>query len=176
MEPYRDPYGSRAEFEGVVAISDREETELMTKLVEESSKVIRRLLWVLVASENDGNGHFEKVLFEPPDFTSIHALAYCSSIIFPGINLPNYNDIRQKYGFKNVIIANRMSAESNKAQMSPFVPPSEASTFQKHKYPAYYIWLSYTNCLDTGLEDCWKRTAEATLTEVILPSILSMDN
>ena len=107
VEPYRDPNGIRAEFEGLVAISNREETALLTRLVESSSKFIQRLPWTTGFSENNGKGPFEKDLFEPPDFTIIHALAYCSSIIFAGINLPNYNDIRQECGFKNVIIANR---------------------------------------------------------------------
>ena len=150
VEPYRDPYGIRAEFEGLVAISDREETKLLTQLVQESSKFIKRLPWAQGTTENDGKGPFEKALFDPPDFTSIHALAYCSSIIFPGINLPNYNDIRQQHGFKNVIIANRMSAESDEAQLSPFVEPSEAVTFQKHKYPAYYIWVVLHELLGHG--------------------------
>ena len=150
VEPYRDPYGIRAEFEGLVAISDREETKLLTKLVAESSKFIRRLPWATGRSDNDGKGPFEKSLFEPPDFTSIHALAYCSSIIFPGINLPNYNDIRQQHGFKNVIIANRMNAESDETQVSPFVGVSEAAAFQKHKYAAYYIWVVLHELLGHG--------------------------
>lgn len=150
VEPYRDPFGIRAEFEGLVAISDREETKLLSRLVEESSKYIKRLPWTEGCSENDEKGPFEKTLFEPPDFTSIHALAYCSSIIFPGINLPNYNDIRQECGFKNVIIANRMSAESNEAEISAFVDPSEALVFQKHKYAAYYLWVVLHELLGHG--------------------------
>lgn len=106
VEPYRDPHGTRAEFEGLVAISDAEETKALKMLVEHSAKFIGRLPWVDGTSkENKDKGPFEKALFEPPDFTSIHstydptqsehfayyleALAYCSSIIFPGINLPN---------------------------------------------------------------------------------------
>ena len=150
VEPYRDPYGIRAEFEGLVAISDQGETALLTKLVESSSKFIRQLPWTTGFSENNGKGPFEKALFEPPDFTSIHALAYCSSIIFGGINLPNYNDIRQECGFKNVIIANRMSAESNEAEDSPFVDPSEAEAFRKSKYPVYYIWVVLHELLGHG--------------------------
>lgn len=103
VEPYRDPHGTRAEFEGLVAIADDEETKLLARLVKSSATFIRRLPWA--TPENDGKGPFEKHLFEPPDFSSIHsessptssafvankwaALAYCSSIIFPGINLPN---------------------------------------------------------------------------------------
>ncbi|KAL8736416.1 MAG: hypothetical protein Q9166_000208 [cf. Caloplaca sp. 2 TL-2023] len=150
VEPYRDPFGSRAEFEGLVAIADREETAVLIKLVDQSSNFIKQLPWTEGFSENHGKGPFEKALFEPPDFSSIHALAYCSSIIFPGINLPNYNDIRQECGFKNVIIANRMSVESNEADISPFVHSSEAAMFQKHKYHAYYIWVVLHELLGHG--------------------------
>ena len=150
VEKYRDPSGARAEFEGLVAISDRKETELLTRLVEESSKFIRRLPWAKGTSENDGKGPFEKSLFEPPDFTSIHALAYCSSMIAGGINLPNYNDIRQQHGFKNVMIANRMNAESDETQVSPFVNVSEAAAYQKHRYAALYIWIVLHELLGHG--------------------------
>ncbi|KAL9023351.1 MAG: hypothetical protein Q9196_007256 [Gyalolechia fulgens] len=150
VEPYRDPFGSRAEFEGIVAIADRKETAVLTTLVKQSSNFIKQLPWTEGFSDNDGKGPFEKALFEPPDFSSIHALAYCSSIIFGGINLPNYNDIRQECGFKNVIIANRMSAESNEADISPFVHASEAAMFQRYKYPAYYIWVVLHELLGHG--------------------------
>lgn len=109
VEPYRDPHGTRAEFEGLVAVSDAEETKVLKILVEQSAKFIRRLPWADGnLEESKGKGPFEKALFVPPDFTSIHstydpsqsqhcahpveALAYCSSIIFPGINLPNASD------------------------------------------------------------------------------------
>ena len=108
VEPYRDPFGVRAEFEGIVGISDIEETKILKSLVENSDKFIRRLPWIVTTGwEGQWKGPFEKTSFEPPDFASIHsmcfsldsicpgkllrylALAYCSSIIFPGINLPN---------------------------------------------------------------------------------------
>ncbi|KAB5563119.1 peptidase family M49-domain-containing protein [Coniochaeta sp. 2T2.1] len=150
VEPYRDPAGIRAEFEGLIAISDAEETKALLELVEHSDVFIKRLPWAEGSSDNNGKGPFEKALFEPPDFTSIHALAYCSSIIFRGINLPNYNDIRQEHGFKNVIIANRMTAESNDTANCPFVDAMEAETFQKHKYPAYYWWVVLYELLGHG--------------------------
>ena len=34
-----------------------------------------------------------------------------------------------------------MAVESSTLLSSPFVDPSEAETFQKHKFPAYYIWV-----------------------------------
>lgn len=71
VEPYRDPHGIRSEFEGLVAIADDTETALLAKLVEDSASFIRRLPWA-IGAENDGKGPFEKNLFEPPDFSSIH--------------------------------------------------------------------------------------------------------
>ena len=110
VEPYRDPQGVLAEWEALVAIPNAEETKLLTKLVQNSKFFIRRLPWAKDATENDGQGPFEKEDFDPPDFASIHgkddrsefpndvlitsiALAYCSSIIFGGINLPNVSAV-----------------------------------------------------------------------------------
>jgi dipeptidyl-peptidase-3 len=73
VEPYRDPNGSRSEFEGLVAIPDEEETRLLAELVQKSATFIRRLPWAEGSNENDGKGPFEKSLFEAPDFTSIHS-------------------------------------------------------------------------------------------------------
>ncbi len=72
IEPYRDPFGVRAEFEGLVALVDAEETKTLTMLVENSDRFIRKLPWVEGSvAEDEGKGPFEKDLFEPPDFTSL---------------------------------------------------------------------------------------------------------
>lgn len=73
VEPYRDPYGVRAEFEGLVGIVDPEETKVLTALTQESMKFIKRLPWTIGYKEDDnrGVGPFEKDLFDPPDFTSL---------------------------------------------------------------------------------------------------------
>lgn len=71
VEPYRDPFGVRAEFEGLVAVVDIEKTKTLTKLVKDSAKYIRTLPWAEGATENDRKGPFETGLFESPDFTSL---------------------------------------------------------------------------------------------------------
>lgn len=71
VEPYRDPYGVRAEWEGVACITDPEETRRLKAFVDGSSEFILRLPWA-VPGENDGKGPFEKSRFEAPDFTITH--------------------------------------------------------------------------------------------------------
>lgn len=65
VEPYRDPYGVRAEWEGAVCISDPDETSKLKALVDGSTKFIRMLPWA-VPGENDGKGPFEEASSRPP--------------------------------------------------------------------------------------------------------------
>jgi dipeptidyl-peptidase-3 len=76
IEPYRDPFGIRAEFEGLCGIVNEHETQSLTDLVEKSSIFIRRLPWAENSIENDGKGLFEKELFDAPDFTSLHSMSF----------------------------------------------------------------------------------------------------
>lgn len=43
-----------------------------------------------------------------------------------------------------------MSAESSISPASPFVDPAEVETFQKHKFPAYYLWVVLHELLGHG--------------------------
>ena len=78
------------------------------------------------------------------------ALTYCSTILFDGINLPNYNDIRQTHGFKNVVIANRMAANSIASSPNSFVPSHEAQEFQRHQFTVLFLWLVVHELLGHG--------------------------
>ena len=116
--------------------------------MERAPQIIKRLPWAQGATENHGKGPFEKDAFESSDFTSLHTVAYCSTIIFTGINLPNYNDIRRTCGFKNVMITN--SLKQSDGEGDTFVDPAEQETFLKHKPHAFYLWVVFHELLGHG--------------------------
>ena len=56
--------------------------------------------WTEVHLKDHGKRPVERTRIGRPDIPSLHALAYCSSIIFPGIYFPKYNDVRQEHVFQ----------------------------------------------------------------------------
>jgi dipeptidyl-peptidase III len=72
LEAYRDPHGSRAEFEGVVAILDPTGSKALQQLCSTSNTFIAELPWVKNSTGGGANGPFESDLFEAPEYTAVH--------------------------------------------------------------------------------------------------------
>ncbi|KAH7312542.1 peptidase family M49 [Stachybotrys elegans] len=137
VEQYRDPAGQRAEFEGLVAIHAPNASEKLSVLISSSREHIEKLPWVEPGGQNE-LGPFEAARIELPTFTAIQALAYSSTIIFTGINLPNSAAIRDAHGFKNVMIPNRNTPpDLNRTDLTkeaPFVASDEVAEYLRLEY------------------------------------------
>lgn len=73
---------------------DKERSKKLAKLVSHSSEIVPKLPW---------DHSLEKDKFLAPDFTSLDVLTFAGDRMPKGINIPNYSDIREKEGFKNVV-------------------------------------------------------------------------
>ncbi|TFB00581.1 putative dipeptidyl peptidase 3 [Trichoderma ghanense] len=153
VEPYRDPYGVRAEWEGVICISDPDETSRLKELVDNSTRFIRMLPWA-VPGENDGKGPFEANCFQAPNFTIVHAL--------PGKLRIYLIDIRETCGLKNIVFANRMSANNNPSRPCHYVHPSDFKSFRGCNHVIRLIVTAIHELLGHGTGKLLTETASGT--------------
>lgn len=99
IETYIDPTTERGYYESWVAIVDKPKSEKFQNLVVKSETIIPQLPWPK---------HMEKDTFLAPDFTMLDIICFAGDGCPLGINIPNYDDIRETFGFKNVFLGNAM--------------------------------------------------------------------
>jgi len=137
IETYEDPLGVRAEFEGFVAVVNKRQSLQTSAVVERADKFLSKSPWPK---------EFEKDKFLKPDFTSLAVVAFGSSGTPLGINIPNYDDIRQEDGFKNVYLGNCIA----KPKSINYIESSSAENLMKFYEPCIFHKIIFHELLGHG--------------------------
>ncbi|CAO3622551.1 unnamed protein product [Cunninghamella blakesleeana] len=129
IETYRDPQGIRAEWEGFVAMVNKEQTQKFNKLVDNAPLFVSKLPWPKT---------FERDAIQKPDFTSLEVLSFATCGIPAGINIPNYSQVTQRLGSKNVSLGNVISA-SSPGEKFPFIRAEDLELYSKLRNPSFEL-------------------------------------
>ena len=122
IETYKDARGQKGEWEGVVSMIDARATTLMTAIAENAQYFEDRSPW---------SDEFKKKGIKVPVAKAIQVIVGnggCGPSLPSGINLPNKDAIREKYGSKSFLLTNVMRATDQAAadaSLDEFALPEE---------------------------------------------------
>ena len=123
IEVYRDPRGAKGSSQSFVTVTDKPVTTVMTKLAQNAAYFEDKAPW---------DAKYKKTNFQPPVVKAVEVLIETGDfhVTTIGDNLPNENEIHEKYGTKNFLFlgsshALDAAAGSSTAEFS--ASPAEAA-------------------------------------------------
>jgi len=138
-EHYLDPLKFRGEFIGLVTIQNKEQTALLNNLVNNAQELLKKLDWPK---------EYVREALMKPDFTSLEVLTSATYRLFSGINLPNYDEIRNFEGFKNVNLANCYPTPDKKT--AHFVKDEDLDLVLKYTANGFFVKVALHELLGHG--------------------------
>ncbi|CDR47048.1 RHTO0S13e05182g1_1 [Rhodotorula toruloides] len=150
IEDYVDPFGARAEWEGFTAIVNKAESAKFDTLVQGAAEHLKTLPWPK---------EYEVDVFKRPDFTALEILSFATSGIPAGINIPNYYDIRESLGFKNVSLINVLSAKAP-GEPCTFIYPDEVEQYRAWEDKAFSVQVANHELLGHGSGKLFQQRAD----------------
>jgi len=147
VEVYKDPRGRKASFEGIVYCIDHKTTELMKKISQNAQLFEDRAPW---------DDKYKKTHVTFPAAHAVTVLLGTGDggpTIPLGINLPNSNELREKYGSKSVLLTNVLAATNgalDQKMTEEFTCKEAKALLKKHSEEAENLHVALHEVLGHG--------------------------
>src|SRR5215471_4891344 len=164
IEVYRDPRGAKGSSQSFVTITDKAVTDVMAKLAQNAAYFEEKAPW---------DAKYKKKDFQPPVVKAVEVLVETGDfhVTTIGDNLPNENEIHEKYGTKNFLFlgsSHALDAAAGSSIDEFAASADEAARFDKYTEQAEDLLTAMHEVIGHGsgkLSDRVKGGAEPYLKE-----------
>eukprot|EP01132_Coremiostelium_polycephalum_P008591 gene8591-10570_t len=155
IEVYLDPMGLRGEYEGSIYFQDEKLTSIIQKIGDNAQYFEDRMPW---------ETKFKKTDVKPLSASVVNVITSVggSGPISPvGVNLPNEESLREKYGSKSIVLQNvteSLEKSGREEKILEFCYDDQERELQK-------LWGSYSDNIETALHEVLGHASGKTMVE-----------